>query len=487
MLHYPGHLLLGIAAVAATLFISNFSVNRAVKRKLKLSTFLFSAYIVVNVVVFLRPELVGAGREDVDAQLRAFERLAFAGALINLLVISLLNPHREDRASERVPTILQDAIVIGLLLLVSTFVFDEKLLTTSAVSAVVIGFALQDTLGNAFAGLAIQSERPFHVGHWVRVGEFEGRVAEVTWRATKLRTKSGNFVILPNNLVSKEAVTNYSEPFVPTRLDVEVGATYNAPPNEVKAAIREAIAQVPCVLETPAPDVLLTAFADSAITYRARFWIADYEMDERARDQVRTAIYYAFSRHRIEIPFPIQVQYELQPPGADEATRQRQREALLRSVDLFASLSDDERRMIAADTRTRTFGAGEVVVREGEPGQSMYVVVSGKVAVVVGPDKRNVATIEQGGYFGEMSLLTGDVRSATVIAQGDAVVLEIDADLFRKLAVDSPHAIERIGVDAITRRTELNHARDAARGAVVADAPASLLSRMKRFLRLPQF
>jgi small-conductance mechanosensitive channel len=163
-------------------------------------------------VVFLRPELIGPAKEDVDAQLRAFERLAFSGALINLLIISLLNPLREDRVSERVPTILQDAIVIGMLLLVSTFVFDEKLLTTSAVSAVVIGFAVEDTLGNAFAGRAIQSERPFHVGHWIRVGEFEGRVSEVTWRATKLRTKSGNFVILPNNLVAKEAVTNYSEP-----------------------------------------------------------------------------------------------------------------------------------------------------------------------------------------------------------------------------------------------------------------------------------
>jgi small-conductance mechanosensitive channel len=187
MLHYPGHLLMGIAAAAATLLISNFSVNRTIKRKLKLSTFLFSAYVVVNLVVFLRPELIGPAKEDVDAQLRAFERLAFSGALINL----------EDRVSERV---------------VSTFVFEEKLLTTSAVSAVVIGFAVEDTLGNAFAGRAIQSERPFHVGHWIRVGEFEGRVSEVTWRATKLRTKSGNFVILPNNLVAKEAVTNYSEP-----------------------------------------------------------------------------------------------------------------------------------------------------------------------------------------------------------------------------------------------------------------------------------
>jgi small-conductance mechanosensitive channel len=477
---------MGVAAAAATLAISNFSVNRTVKRKLKLSTFLFAAYVAANLIVFLRPEVIGAGKEHVDAQLRAFERLAFAGALINLLVISLLNPLREDRASERVPTILQDAIVIGLLLLVSTFVFDEKLLTTSAVSAVVIGFALQDTLGNAFAGLAIQSERPFHVGHWIRVGEFEGRVAEVTWRATKLRTKTGNFVILPNNLVSKEAITNYSEPSVPTRLEVEVGASYTCPPNQVKAAMREAMAQVPCVLAAPPPDVLVMAFADSAITYRARFWVVDYELDDEARDQVRAAIYYAFSRRGIEIPFPIQVQYDLDPPRPDETTGETHREALLKQVDLFGSLTDEQRRAIAAATRMRTYGEGEVIVREGEPGQSMYVVASGKVAVVLEPEKRTVATIERGGYFGEMSLLTGEVRSATVVAQGDSVVLEVDAELFRRLALESPHAIERIGVEAITRKSELAQARNAARGVALADAPASLLSRMKRFLRLTQ-
>ena len=170
----------------------------------------------------------------------------------------------------------------------ATLVFHDKLLTTSAVSAVVIGFALQDTLGNAFAGLAIQSERPFNVGHWIRVGDFEGRVAEVTWRATKLRTKAGNFVVVPNNIVSKEAITNYSEPAAAVRIEVEVGASYLCSPDEVKAAIGEALANSPRVLKTPPPDMILSAFDSSAINYRVRFWIQDYERDEAARDEVRT-------------------------------------------------------------------------------------------------------------------------------------------------------------------------------------------------------
>jgi small-conductance mechanosensitive channel/CRP-like cAMP-binding protein len=475
---------MGVAGLAATLIISSLTANRVVQRKLKLSTFLFAGYVLVNVIVAVRPDLVGGARLEVDSQLRAFERVALAAALINLLVISLLNPLRVDRVADRFPTILQDAIVIGLLLIVTTFVFEEKLLTTSAISAVVIGFALQDTLGNAFAGLAIQSERPFNVGHWIQVGQFEGRVMEVTWRATKLRTKTGNFVILPNNLVAKEAITNYSEPTAPTMLDVEVGVSYDAAPNDVKRVVHQAMAQCASVLATPAPDVILRSFDGSAITYRARFWVMDYERDETARDQVRTAIYYAFARNGIEIPYPIQVQYDKPWPAVDDATRQRHREALISGVDIFQSLAAEHRQNIAAHTVIRPFGDGEVIVRQGQPGQTMYIVAAGRAAVVLEPHRQVVATIERGGYFGEMSLLTGDPRSATVLAQGDTLVLEIDAELFRRLGVESPQAIERIGVAAMTRRGELDEARAAARGAAVADAPATFLTRMKRFLRL---
>src|SRR6185312_2994670 len=239
----------GVLTLMIALAISALTVNRLVRRKLKLSLLLLGAYVVVHIVLGL--EL--ASDAAVDEQLISIERLAFAAGLINLAVISFLNPLREDRVPDRYPAILQDFIVVGLLVLVATFVFNDRLLATSAVSAVVIGFALQDTLGNAFAGLAIQSEKPFRVGHWIRVGEFEGRVAEVTWRATKLRTKSGNFVVLPNNIVAKEAITNYSEPAAPTRIDVEVGASYQSPPNAVKAALLEALANCPRALKTPAP------------------------------------------------------------------------------------------------------------------------------------------------------------------------------------------------------------------------------------------
>ncbi len=390
---------------------------------------------------------------------RGLERLVFAAAVINLLVYALVNPLRADRVPDAFPTILQDAMVIGLLVLIATFVFQDKLLTTSAVGAVVVGFALQDTLGNAFAGLGIQSEKPFRVGHWIRVGDFEGRVNEVTWRATKLRTKAGNFVIVPNNIVAKEAITNYSEPAVPTRLEVEVGASYLSTPADVKTAALEGLRQVSRILPSPAPDVLLHAFDGSAITYRVRFWISDYEHDDETRDEARTAIFYAFGRRGIEIPWPIQVGYSRDWPEPDAATKQQERDRILARVDLFSRLSDEQRAQIAAASSIRVFGNGETIVRQNEPGQSMFVVCSGAAVVLLEPERREVAVIEAGGYFGEMSLLTGDPRSASVVARGDATVLELDADVFRALGAADPRAVERIGLAAVTRRAELAQMR----------------------------
>jgi small-conductance mechanosensitive channel len=480
MEHYS-HLIMGVAALAATLVIVSVTLNRLIQRKLKLSLFLFAGYTLFNLIAALRPGLV-PGMEGDDVY--ALERLVFAAAAINLLVHVLINPLRADRVPDAFPSILQDAIVIGLLVLVATFVFQDKLLTTSAVGAVVVGFALQDTLGNAFAGLGIQSEKPFRVGHWIRVGEFEGRVAEVTWRATKMRTKAGNFVVVPNNIIAKEAITNFSEPQVPTRLEVEVGASYLSTPADVKNATQEALSHVRHVLKSPPPDVLLHSFDGSAITYRARFWVSDYELDDEIKDEVRTAIFYAFGRRGIEIPWPIEVGYSREWPEPDAATKQRDRERVLAGVDLFSRLTEDQRQQIAAASTMRLYGNGEAIVRQDTPGQSMFILCSGRAAVLLDPGNREVAVIEQGGYFGEMSLLTGDPRSASVIARGDTVVLELDAEVFRALGAADPQAIEQIGIAAVTRRAELMQIRDAAQSAVAVDVPATFLGRMKKFLRL---
>ncbi|MCX6550817.1 MAG: mechanosensitive ion channel family protein, partial [Acidobacteria bacterium] len=330
--------ILGTALLILALVVRTASRNRFVRRKLRLSVFLFFAYIPLSVFLgqyHLSPEMA--------AQVTSVNQLLLALAIINLVVVVVINPIRVDRVPERFPTIVQDTIVIGVFMLVATFAMQEKFLTTSAVGAVVIGFALQDTLGNMFAGLAIQVEKPFRVGHWVAVGPYEGQINEVTWRATKLRTKAGNHVVLPNSFISKEAIVNYSEPEAPTRLEVTVGVSYSVSPDKVKAAVFEALANAPLALKTPRPDVLLTEFGPSSVNYLVRFWINDFARDSAARDEVRSAIYYSLRRHHYEIPYPIQVEY----PGVTEVERGADRldrlSRLLEPVDLFAPLTPEER------------------------------------------------------------------------------------------------------------------------------------------------
>ena len=313
---------------------------------------------------------------------------------------------------------------------------------------------------------------------------FEGRVEAITWRATRLLTKSGDAVIVPNNIVSKEAIVNFSEPAGPTRLFVDVGASYLAPPNAVKAVVREALKDAPLVLRDPPPDVTIADFASSSITYRIKFWVADYGVDDPARDQVRTCVYYAFRRNGIEIPYPIQVEYEVSaPPSGVSSPGELQ--AFIDAVDLFRPLPPEDRAHLAAVARERLYGAGQTVVRQNDAGESMFVIGRGRVHVTIEPGRTEVAILQAGSYFGEMSLLTGQPRTATVSAVGDCLLLEISAADFRQIALAQPAVLEQVTAAVADRQAGLVRSREVmAAVATVAEAPRGFLLRVREFLKL---
>jgi small-conductance mechanosensitive channel/CRP-like cAMP-binding protein len=473
-------ILADVLLILAALGVQGGSANRYTRRKLN-----FTLLLVVASLGLIAAEHV-PGFAKALAPLADVPGLLFAAALINAIVTVALNPFRTDRISDRFPNIVQDALIVGLFFGITTLIFQETILTASAVSAVVVGFALQDTLGNAFAGLGIQIEKPFSVGHWIKVGEFEGRVSQVTWRATKLATRNGTHVIVPNNIISKESILNYSEPVLPVRISVEVGATYLKAPNVVKAAILEAIGQSPLALKLPPPDVLLDEFAGSAITYRARFWVAEFEVDELARDQVRSAIFYCFQRHGIDIPWPIQIEYSAEEVPSSVSLRADDIARLLGKVEIFSSLGDAHRQELAATGQEQLYGSGEAIVRQGESGASMFVIESGDVRVTLDGD-HEVARIGAGGFFGEMSLLTGDPRTANVFAVTDVRLVEIAADSFRAIALVQPAVVDAVGHAVIARRAGLDKTRHeaAARASALTEQSNTLVTRIKRFLRLP--
>src|SRR5262249_39991491 len=147
---------------------------------------------------------------------------------------------------------------------------------------------------------------PFRVGQWVKIAGNDGIVTEITWRATKVRTKAGNLVIVPNSTISKDTITNYSEPSSLTRLDVDVGASYHDAPNDVKAAILDALAREPLISHEREPEVIIVDFGGSSVVYRVRVWADDFGVDDRVTDRVRSLVYHAFLRRGISMPYPIQ-------------------------------------------------------------------------------------------------------------------------------------------------------------------------------------
>lgn len=470
--------LAGVAGLIATLALLAVVRSRFVRGRLVFSAWLFLSFVLI--------EVAAAQPVGDPALLGALGRLVLVLSLVNLGVALLVNPWRDDRPSDRFPAIVQDVSIIALFFVIATVLMREQLLTTSAVGAVVIGFALQDTLGNFFAGLAIQVEKPFRVGHWISVGGRDGQVQEVTWRATKVRTKAGQFLILPNSFVSKEPILNYSEPTIPTRLEVDIGASYLTPPNEVKAAVQRAMANAPLVMRSPEPQVILLDFGASAITYRAQFWIEDFAVDTQARDEVRTNLWYEFRRSNIEIPWPIQVEYSREEPPVRTDAHIAAAAERLAGVDLFSTLPREDRLAFSRVSVEHLFGAGEAVVRQGTAGRSMFVVLNGQVRVVLEPSGQEVATIGPGGFFGEMSMLTGEPRTATVVAVGDAHVLEIAAEDMRRLAEANPGLLEHVSEVVAARRSGLAAAEATAAAAAATATPTSqtLLARIRGFLGL---
>jgi small-conductance mechanosensitive channel/CRP-like cAMP-binding protein len=468
----------GLALFFATLTLRSTNANRHVRGRLLASSFAFAAYALFGAAASYLPLSA-----RLQAQAGAAQPVLLAFGVINGGVALIINPWRVDRLPDRFPTIVQDTIVIGLLAVALTLILQERIFATTAVGAVVLGFALQDTLGNLFAGLAIQIEKPFRVGQWVNVAGKDGQVSEITWRATKIRTKSGNFVIVPNSSLSSDTITNYSEPVPETRVDLEIGASYDSPPNLVKATILDAIRNEPLLVGSRQPEVLLADFAASSVTYRVRVWTTNFALDDIIRDRIRTAVYYAFRRTGIVIPYPIRVtmfseDVAVGPPDARVAGR------LLETVEMFATLESDQRAQLAAAAHHAMYAAGESIVRQGDAGSSMFVVARGALAVTVEPSAREVARLGPGDVFGEMSLLTGEPRAASVTAVGDAEVLEITGDAFRQFVLANPTAVERIGSAVTARAAALAEHRAGAVSQVAVEEPRKFLAQIRRFLGL---
>jgi small-conductance mechanosensitive channel/CRP-like cAMP-binding protein len=391
-----------------------------------------------------------------------------------------------NRNQIRIPSILRNLIQGGFVGLVLVWLWKEatddlfSLVTTSAIVGGVIGLALQGTIANLFAGLSLQVDRTFGIGEWIKVDETVGRILEVKWRATTLLTKDGDLVTVPNAKMLDTAVHNYSQPSGAHRMWMKIGFAYRHPPNDVKAALLGAIRDAPGVLPFPEPDVVVVDFADSAITYALRYWITAFERDTLIDSEVRTRVWYASQRHDLEIPFPIQTEHHPEPLAVTRRTAQMNRSAALGRITMFAQMSDGDRDLLAAAMRDAAFGKGEHLIRQGEAGDSLFLITQGTVSVrlAVDGEEREINTLHPGDFVGEMSLMTNEARTASCIALTDVTSLVLERAAFSDLLAKRPEMAETVSAILATRAAELEGERDELSHAAQARRKAEVKSKL---------
>lgn len=361
----------------------------------------------------------------------------------------------EEKRRVKVPKLLRDLAKVLLLLVavlcVMKFVYGRELgalITASGVVAIVLGFALQNLLGDVVAGIALNLEKPFDIGDWVWVGDTDGEVVEINWRATRLRTRDDNYLIIPNGTITKQNIINFHYPTRLHALKCSVGVEYGAAPNDVKNVLRHAVRRTAGVVPRE-PRIRLKQFGDSAINYEVKFWIEDRGASDDVLSDVMTNIWYALRRARMSIPFPIRDVFMHQATGTETVEQRRRADAerALRALELFKPLDNDHIAALAARGRLIRFGRGEAVISRGEAGDSLFLIVSGQASVKLareGGGEVVAGTLKAGDTFGEMSLLTGAPRNATVVADNDLRVLEIGKDALGPILQESPAVAEAL-------------------------------------------
>jgi small-conductance mechanosensitive channel len=489
------------------LVVRRFSQDSATRRRATLVSALLLVFVLLRLWLPAIPETVErlVQREGLTPTFEMVvnprhQALAVASLVVALLAALLLaalvlvDLLLVRRLKADVPKILPDVAVLtafffGVLLILyyRTNLDITGLFTTSALLTVVIGLALQDTLGNLFAGLALQTERSFRVGDWVRFAAHEGVVSDVSWRATKIRTRDNDLVVVPNTVIGKDVLLNYSQPSLVHAITCEVGCHYRHPPGDVIAALHEAASQTEGVLPRPRAAVRTVAFGDSAITYQLRCWIKDYAVEPDIRSDLMTRIWYVFDRRGIEIPFPIRSVFVHEVTAERRAAHERAEtervQGRLRRCDLFEMLSEPELAQLAGRVRVEKYFTGETVIRQGDTGDSIYVIDEGRVEVlaeVAGDGERRIAEMESPAFFGEMSMMMDEPRSATVRALVPTRFLVIDRESFRDTLQGNPGIAARLSETLAHRNRELDAARVSRAEEPMATEERRILDRIRQ-------
>lgn len=496
---HPGAGYTLLAAFAATLI-----TWRLVSTERRAALTAFVLFLVCLAALLIADALREAGLTTAAGYLRGTALFSEGLCLIYLAGVLLF---RALLPSLRLntPHIVQDVAVAAgwmvwtVIWLRANHVDLTSIVATSAVVTAVVAFSLQDTLGNILGGIAIQLDQSIQVGDWVDVDGVVGRVSEIRWRQTSLETRDWQTVVIPNSQLVKNRFRvlgrRRGAPLL-LRRTVEFQVDYSVPPPEVIEAVQNAVrsTQITRVARDPQPQCLMLNFGDSAAVYGVRYWLNDLTSDEPVDSDVRQCIYFSLQRAGIEPCIPSQAVFVTHENEERRLTREEeslnQRMEALKRIDLLAGLQEDELRILAARLVPAPFAAGALMTRQGAEADFLYLVVDGWADVVIenldGHSAR-VAELGPGSFFGEMGLMTGEPRTATVIARTRVKAFRLGKEAFQEILRARPAIAEEVSQILAQRREELAVTRETldaeARRQIASNGPL-VLQKIRRFFAL---
>ena len=389
------------------------------------------------------------------------------------------------------PKLLSDligaALFVVAVIVATQVVFDlpaTGLIATSSVLIAVLGFALRNIFGDIFSGIALGIEHPYGLGDWIETTEHcAGRVTGISWRATRLVTRDGVTMVVPNSLIAGHRIAVYG-PDGAGRYRVALGITLDAavPADRARRILLAAAMEARRDLPGFAPDVVLADLAQGVANYQLRFHVPDFAQEMHWRDAVTVAVQRALHRAGLAVAYPTRgtVVRQFDPGTADGG-----RSTLLDAIDLFHPFTAEERATLAGAMRPRVVAPGTAIVRRGEEGSSLFLLAEGVLEVRIarpGGGETPVARLFPGSVFGEGSMLTGQPRSATILAETEAMVFELQRDDIDPVLRARPDVLE--GLTAImAERQARNQAGPRSPDAPSPAAPSreDILARLRSF------
>ena len=342
-----------------------------------------------------------------------------------------------------------------------------SIIATTTVAGAAIAFAAQSTLGNLLGGISLQLDNTCRLGDWIEIEGVTGEVVGIRWRYTSLATVNNVTIIIPNAQLMNNRVTllgRRGDQRIPWRRPIEFGVGYEWTPGQVLAVVNAALERVtmPFVAAEPIAHCVCAGFDASAIKYVVYYWLTDIGSYVITDSRVRVHVYAALGRAGMEIPISRSDLY-LHSARSLRETRsgheQASRVALLDSLELFAPLTDDERQALAEQLIPTPLALGDVATKQGEPSDSLYILARGQVGIFRdadhgGPSARHrLATLSAPQYFGEMGLLTGQARTATIAAESEALCYQLDKRGFEAIIRARPELAEAISQTVAARQT----------------------------------